>query len=278
MNTRTLGRDGLQVSPLGLGCMGMSTNYGQPQNEREMTKVIRAAADHGITLFDTAETYGPFTNERLVGKALAPIRDQVIIATKFGFEYDPQTHERQGLNSHPDHIKQAVEGSLRRLQTDHIDLLYQHRVDPDVPIEDVAGTVKELIADGKVRHFGLSEAGTQTIRRAHSVLDEIATQSEATPAQIALAWLLAQKPWIVPIPAPASWSASTRTSPQPRSSSPAMICDDSTSPSRFRSTEPEAQARSNTHDLATGVLPVRVQCAILNMTVLEIPPAGVAIS
>jgi aryl-alcohol dehydrogenase-like predicted oxidoreductase len=279
MQTRTLGTSGLQVSALGLGCMGMSTNYGQPEDQQAMIALIRTAVDHGVTFFDTAETYGPFVNEELVGEALAPVRDQVIIATKFGFEFDPETRERRGLNSRPEHILESVEGSLRRLRTDYIDLLYQHRVDPEVPIEDVAGTVKELIKAGKVRHFGLSEAAGDTIQRAHAIQPVAAIQSEyslwardpeaeilplcddlgigfvpwsplgqgfltgtinpstsftdsdvrsrfprftpeareanqpivdllgqlaarrrATPAQIALAWLLAQKPWIVPIP------------------------------------------------------------------------------
>jgi len=259
--------------------MGMSTNYGQPEDQQAMIALIRTAVDHGLTFFDTAETYGPFVNEELVGEALAPVRDQVIIATKFGFEFDPETRERRGLNSRPAHILESVESSLRRLQTDYIDLLYQHRVDPEVPIEDVAGTVTELIKQGKVRHFGLSEAAAETIQRAHAVqpvaaiqseyslwardpeaailplcedlgigfvpwsplgqgfltgtinpntsftnsdvrswfpritsearqanqpivnlLGEIASRKHATPAQIALAWLLAQKPWIVPIP------------------------------------------------------------------------------
>jgi aryl-alcohol dehydrogenase-like predicted oxidoreductase len=279
MQKRKLGSSGLEVSALGLGCMGMSANYGPPENRQDMIALIRAAVDRGVTFFDTAEVYGPFTNEDLVGEALAPLRDQVVIATKFGFDIDPQTHERRGFNSRPEHIRQVVEASLKRLRTDRIDLLYQHRVDPDVPIEDVAGTVKDLIADGKVKYFGLSEAGAQTVRRAHAVQPVAALQSEyslwardpeadvlptcealgigfvpwsplgqgfltgkveagttfassdvrswfprftpeamkanqplvdllgaiaasrnATPAQIALAWLLAQKPWIVPIP------------------------------------------------------------------------------
>ena len=277
MITRTLGNSGLEVSALGLGCMGMSHAYGPPANKKEMIQLIHTAIDRGVTFFDTAEIYGAFTNEELVGTALAPYRDQVVIATKFGFEI--QNGKESGLNSQPDHIKQAVEGSLKRLKTDHIDLLYQHRVDPNVPIEDVAETVKELMEEGKVTHWGLSEAGVQTIRRAHNVLPLTAVQSEysmwwqrpeeeliptleelgiglvpfsplgrgfltgrfdknaqfdtkdfrhtvprftpenldanqiivdfiksiaieknATPAQIALAWLLAQKPWIVPIP------------------------------------------------------------------------------
>ena len=277
MKTRTLG--GLEVSALGLGCMGLSTNYGQPADKQAGIALIRAAVDQGVTFFDTAEAYGPFTNEELLGEALAPVRDQVVIATKFAFDIDPVTGQRHGLNSRPEHIRQAADASLKRLETDRIDLLYQHRVDPDVPIEDVAGTVKQLIADGKVRHFGLSEAGAQTLRRAYAVqpvtalqseyslwardpeaevlpaceelgigfvpwsplgqgfltgkvtatttfeptdvrswfprfspeareanqpivelLGQIAGRSGATPAQIALAWLLAQKPWIVPIP------------------------------------------------------------------------------
>jgi len=279
MKIRKLGNN-LEVSALGLGCMSMSALYGPPADKQEMIKLIRSAHQRGITLFDTAESYGPFANEMLVGEALQPIRDQVVIATKFGFDIDLATGERRGrTNSRPEHIKAAVEGCLRRLRTDHIDLLYQHRVDPDVPIEDVAGAVKELIAEGKVRHFGLSEAGVKTIRRAHAVqpltavqseyslfwrgpeaellplveelgigfvpfsplgagfltgkIDEntkfdptdfrnsvprfsaearranmalvdviktVATRKKATPAQVALAWLLAQKPWIVPIP------------------------------------------------------------------------------
>jgi aryl-alcohol dehydrogenase-like predicted oxidoreductase len=280
MQKRVLGKSKLEVSALGLGCMGMSFSYGAPKDKKEMISLLRAAVDRGITFFDTAEVYGPFTNEELVGEALSPIRDWVVIATKFGF--DVSGDQRPGaakVNSRPAHIKQAVEGSLKRLKVDVIDLLYQHRVDPDVPIEDVAGTVKELIQAGKVKHFGLSEAGVRTIRRAHAVqpvtalqseyslwyrtveaevlpaleelgiglvpysplgrgfltgkidantkfessdfrsklprytpealkanqavvdlLGKIATQKQATPAQIALAWLLAQKPWIVPIP------------------------------------------------------------------------------
>lgn len=281
---RKLGRSGLEVSALGLGCMGMSFSYGPPGDKREMISVLRAAVDRGITFFDTAEVYGPFTNEELVGEALSPLHDQVVIATKFGFKHDPNADakaERRpiGLDSRPEHIKQVAEGSLKRLRIDAIDLFYQHRVDPEVPIEDVAGAVKDLIWEGKVKHFGLSEAGVQTIRRAHAVQPVTAIQSEysvwfrspekevlptieelgigfvpysplgrgfltgkmdknttfdnsdfrralprftpearkanqvlvdllsgiakrkkATPAQIALAWLLAQKPWIVPIP------------------------------------------------------------------------------
>jgi aryl-alcohol dehydrogenase-like predicted oxidoreductase len=274
MEKRTLGHD-LEVSTLGLGCMGMSFGYGPPADRPQMISLIRTAVERGVTLFDTAQVYGPFTNEELVGEALAPVREQVVIATKFGWNLEqPGT-----LNSNPDYIRGTVEGSLKRLRTDAIDLLYQHRVDQNVPIEDVAGTVKELIAEGKVRHFGLSEAGVQTIRRAHAVepvtarqseyslwwrepdeailptleeleigfvpfsplgkgfltgkidentefdssdfrntvprfdsearkaniafvelLRDIAERKNATPAQIALAWLLAQKPWIVPIP------------------------------------------------------------------------------
>jgi aryl-alcohol dehydrogenase-like predicted oxidoreductase len=280
MQKRTLGQGKLEVSALGLGCMGMSFSYGPPKDKQEMIGLIRAAVDRGITFFDTAEVYGPFTNEELVGEALAPLRDQVVIATKFGFNLNPDGSPGwQGVNSRPEHIREAVEGSLKRLRTDVIDLYYQHRVDPDVPIEEVAGAVKELIRQGKVKHFGLSEAGVQTIRRAHAVqpvtalqneyslwwrkpeaeviptleelgiglvpysplgkgfltgaMDEttelksndfrstlprftpearkanqavvdllasIAKQKNATPAQIALAWLLAQKPWIAPIP------------------------------------------------------------------------------
>jgi aryl-alcohol dehydrogenase-like predicted oxidoreductase len=277
---RKLGNSNLEVSAIGLGCMGMSANYGPPADKQEMIALIRSAVDMGITLFDTAEVYGPFTNEELVGEALAPVRSQVVTATKFGFDLDLATGERRGgLNSRPEHIKAVAEASLKRLKTDVIDLFYQHRVDPNVPIEDVAGAVKDLIHQGKVRHFGLSEPGVQTIRRAHAVQPLTAVQSEyslwyrgpeaevlpvleelgigfvsfsplgagfltgkidaatkfdstdfrnsvprftpealkanmalvdlvrdvakhknATPAQIALAWLLAQKPWIVPIP------------------------------------------------------------------------------
>jgi aryl-alcohol dehydrogenase-like predicted oxidoreductase len=284
MQKRKLGKSGLEVSALGLGCMGMSFSYGPPKDKKEMTSLLRAAIERGVTFFDTAEVYGPFTNEELVGEALAPFHGQVVIATKFGFDLSPNFDPRgmkgsPGLNSRPEHIKQAVEGSLKRLKVDVIDLLYQHRVDANVPIEDVAGTVKELIQQGKVMHFGLSEAGAQTIRRAHAVQPVTALQSEyslwtrtpekeviptleelgiglvpysplgkgfltgkmdekttfdssdfrntlprftpearkanqglvdmlgiiakrkkATPAQIALAWLLAQKPCIVPIP------------------------------------------------------------------------------
>jgi aryl-alcohol dehydrogenase-like predicted oxidoreductase len=280
MQKRKLGKSGLEVSALGLGCMGMSFSYGVVHEEQEMISLLRTAVERGITFFDTAEVYGPFTNEELVGKALSPMRERVVIATKFGFNLNPDGSPGwQGLNSRPEHIKEAAEGSLKRLQTDVIDLYYQHRVDPGVPIEDVAGAVKELIQEGKVKHFGLSEAGVQTIRRAHAVQPVTALQSEyslwwrkpeaevipaleelgigfvpysplgkgfltgkmdentelgagdfrstlprftaearkanqafvdllgtvakrknATPAQIALAWLLAQKPWIVPIP------------------------------------------------------------------------------
>ena len=284
MQKRRLGKSNLEVSAIGLGCMGMSFSYGPPKDTQEMTSLLHAAVERGITLFDTAEVYGPFINEELVGEALAPFHGKVVIATKFGFDLNPDFDPRAmkgspGLNSRPEHIKQAVEGSLKRLKIETIDLLYQHRVDPNVPIEDVAGTVKELIQAGKVKHFGLSEAGAKTIRRAHAVQPVTALQSEyslwtrtpekeviptleelgiglvpysplgkgfltgkmneqttfdssdfrstlprftpealkvnqaliellggiaerkkATPAQIALAWLLAQKPWIVPIP------------------------------------------------------------------------------
>jgi len=279
MKERMLGKSGLKVSALGFGCMGMSVNYGPAGDKAAMISVLRAAVERGVNFFDTAEVYGPFSNEELVGEGLAPVRDRVIIATKFGFDIDPQTKERKGLNSRPEHIKKVAEESLGRLRTDFIDLYYQHRVDPKVPIEDVAGAVKDLIAEGKVKHFGLSEAGAQTIRRAHAVqpvavveneyslwardpepevlptcedlgigfvpwsplgqgfltgkvdpnssfqssdirsrfprftpeamksnqalvhiLEEVAAPKKATPAQIALAWLLAQKPWIVPIP------------------------------------------------------------------------------
>lgn len=279
MQKRQLGGGGLEVSAIGLGCMGMSMNYGTPPDRQEMIALIRTAVERGITFFDTAEVYGPFDNEELVGAALAPVRDQVVIATKFGFEIDPATRQRKGLNSRPEHIRQALEGSLQRLQVDTIDLLYQHRVDPDVPIEEVAGAVQELIKEGKVRYFGLSEVGATTLRRAHAVqpvaavqneyslwardseaevlpacaelgigfvpwsplgqgfltgavsadqtfeasdirsrfprftpaalaanqpvvalLQRIAAEKQVTPAQVALAWLLAQQPFIVPIP------------------------------------------------------------------------------
>jgi aryl-alcohol dehydrogenase-like predicted oxidoreductase len=281
MQKRKLGKSGLEVSALGLGCMGMSFSYGAPKDKQEMTALLQAAVERGITFFDTAEVYGPFINEELVGEALAPLRNQVVIATKFGFDLSGGDR-RPGaaeVNSRPEQIRKAAEGSLKRLKVEFIDLLYQHRVDPNVPIEDVAGTVKELIHQGKVKHFGLSEAGVQTIRRAHAVqpltalqseyslwtrtpekeviptleelgiglvpysplgkgfltgamnentkldstdfrstlprftpeamkanqalvdlLGNIAKRKQATPAQIALAWLLAQKPWIVPIP------------------------------------------------------------------------------
>jgi len=278
MQKRKLGNSGLEVSALGLGCMGMSSGYGPAGDKQEMISLLRTAVERGITFFDTAEVYGPFTNEELVGEALAPFRDQVVIATKFGFKIGPEG-EQLGVDSRPEHIKEVAEASLKRLKTGVIDLLYQHRVDTDVPIEDVAGAVKELIQEGKVKHFGLSEPGVQTIRRAHAVqpvtaiqneyslwwrkpeeevlaaceelgigfvpfsplgrgfltgkidanttfdksdfrnivprfspearkanqamvdlLATIAERKKATPAQIALAWLLAQKPWIVPIP------------------------------------------------------------------------------
>jgi aryl-alcohol dehydrogenase-like predicted oxidoreductase len=284
MQKRRLRKSNLEVSAIGLGCMGMSFSYGPPKDKQEMTSLLGAAVDRGITFFDTAEVYGPFLNEELVGEALAPFRGQVVIATKFGFDISPNFDPRgmkgaPGLNSRPEHIKEAVEGSLKRLKVQTIDLLYQHRVDPNVPIEDVAGAVKELIQAGKVKHFGLSEAGAKTIRRAHAVqpltalqseyslwtrtpekeviptledlgigfvpysplgkgfltgainenttfassdfrstlprftpealkvnqalidlLGSIGKQKNATPAQIALTWLLARKPWIVPIP------------------------------------------------------------------------------
>ncbi len=280
MKKRNLGKSGLEVSALGLGCMSMSSGYGPPADKGEMIQLLRAAYDRGVTHFDTAEADGPFVNEELVGEALQPIRDKVVIATKFGFDIDLETGRRSGgTNSRPEHIKAVAEAGLKRLRTETIDLFYQHRVDPDVPIEDVAGAVKELIAQGKVKHFGMSEAGVQTIRRAHAVQPVTAVQSEyslfwrgpeaellptleelgigfvpfsplgagfltgkidentkfdptdfrnivprfspearkanmvlvdlvkavaerkgATPAQVALAWLLAQKPWIVPIP------------------------------------------------------------------------------
>ena len=280
MQKRKLGKSGLEVSALGLGCMGMSFGYGPAADKKEMILLLRSAVERGVTFFDTAEVYGPFTNEELVGEALSPFRGQVVIATKFGFKLDPKGGPKWiGLDSRPEHVKQVAEGSLKRLKVEAIDLFYQHRVDPDVPIEDVAGAVKDLIQEGKVKHFGLSEAGAKTIRRAHAVQPVTAVQSEyslwtrgpekevlptleglgigfvpysplgkgfltgkinentafdssdfrkivprftpearkanlalvdllrkiaerkrATPAQIALAWLLAQKPWIVPIP------------------------------------------------------------------------------
>src|ERR1700675_4070917 len=169
MQKRKLGNSNLEVSALGLGCMGMSYGYGPAADKQEMISLIRTAVERGITLFDTAEVYGPFTNEELVGEALAPVRGQVVIATKFGFKLDSATGKQAGLDSRPEHIKEVAEASLKRLKTDVIDLFYQHRVDPDVPIEDVAGAVKDLIRQGKVKHFGLSEAGAQTIRRAHAV-------------------------------------------------------------------------------------------------------------
>jgi aryl-alcohol dehydrogenase-like predicted oxidoreductase len=176
MQTRTLGKSGLQVSALGLGCMGLSASYGLPTEKQQAIALIRAAFDQGVTLFDTAEIYGPYANEELVGEALAPIRDKVSIATKFGFAIE--NGKQTGVNSQPEHIRQAVEGSLQRLKIDVIDLLYQHRVDPKVPIEDVAATVKDLIAEGKVKHFGLSEASVATVRRAHAVQPVTALQSE----------------------------------------------------------------------------------------------------
>ena len=183
MQTRKLGNSNLEVSAIGLGCMGMSFGYGSPKDKQEMTAILRAAVDRGITFFDTAEVYGPYLNEELVGEALGPFRGQVVIATKFGFDISPNSDPRgmkgsPGLNSRPEHIKEAVEGSLKRLKVEAIDLLYQHRVDPNVPIEDVAGTVKDLIQEGKVKHFGLSEAGVQTIRRAHAAQPVTALQSE----------------------------------------------------------------------------------------------------
>jgi aryl-alcohol dehydrogenase-like predicted oxidoreductase len=180
MQKRKLGKSGLEVSTIGLGCMGMSFSYGPPKDKQEMISLIRSAVELGVTFFDTAEVYGPFTNEDLVGEALAPFRKQVVIATKFGFDLSGSDKRpgAAGLNSQPEHIKQAVEGSLKRLKVEVIDLLYQHRVDPNVPIEDVAGTMKELIQQGKVKHFGMSEAGAQTIRRAHAVLPVTALQSE----------------------------------------------------------------------------------------------------
>jgi aryl-alcohol dehydrogenase-like predicted oxidoreductase len=177
MQKRNLGKSNLEVSALGLGCMGMSFGYGPAGDTQEMISVIRAAVERGVTFFDTAEVYGPFTNEELVGEALAPFHGKVVIATKFGFKFDPNTGKQVGLDSRPEHIKQSVEGSLERLRVDAIDLYYQHRVDPEVPIEDVAGAVKELIQQGKVKHFGMSEAAPKTIRRAHAVQPVTALQS-----------------------------------------------------------------------------------------------------
>src|SRR5829696_4232694 len=178
MKTRQLGRNGPTVSAIGLGCMGISFGYADKLSREEGVALIRAAVERGVTFFDTAEVYGPFENEEIVGEALRPFRDRVTIATKFGFDIDTATRENRGVNSRPEHIRAATEGSLKRLRIETIDLLYQHRVDPDVPIEDVAGTVKDLIRDGKVKHFGLSEAGVQTIRRAHAVQSVTALQSE----------------------------------------------------------------------------------------------------
>src|SRR5580698_2969977 len=178
MQKRKLGKSNLEVSALGLGCMGMSFGFGPAMDKQEGISLIRAAVDRGVTFFDTAEVYGPFTNEELVGEALSPLRDKVVIATKFGFKLDPTTGKQAGLDSRPAHIKEVVEASLKRLKTDVIDVLYQHRVDPNVPIEDVAGAVKELIEQGKVKHFGMSEAGEATIRRAHAVQPVAAVQSE----------------------------------------------------------------------------------------------------
>ena len=178
MQKRKLGKSGLEVSALGLGCMGMSFGYGPAGDKKEMISVIRSAVERGVTFFDTAEVYGPFTNEELVGEALAPVREQVVVATKFGWKLDPNSGKQSGLDSRPEHIKQVAEASLKRLRTNAIDLFYQHRVDPDVPIEDVAGAVKDLIQEGKVKHFGLSEAGVKTIRRAHAVQPVTAVQSE----------------------------------------------------------------------------------------------------
>src|SRR4030095_13976869 len=178
MKKRKLGKSGLEVSAIGLGCMGMSFGYGPPKDKQEMIALLLAAVERGVTFFDTAEVYGPFTNEELVGEGLAPFRERVVIATKFGFKLDSKSGRSIGVDSRPEHIKEVAEASLKRLRTDVIDLFYQHRVDPDVPIEDVAGTVKDLIAEGKVRYFGLSEAGAQTIRRAHAIQPITALQSE----------------------------------------------------------------------------------------------------
>lgn len=196
MEHRELGRSGLDVSAIGLGCMGLSFGLGPAVDRRAGIALIRGAVERGVTFFDTAQVYGPFTNEELVGEALAPFRDQVVIATKFGFGFDADG-DSMGLDSRPETIRRATEGSLRRLGVEAIDLYYQHRVDPQVPIEEVAGTVHELIEEGKVRHFGLSEAGVQAIVE---LVTRMAERKRATPAQVALAWLLARKPWIVPIP------------------------------------------------------------------------------
>src|SRR5262252_1493304 len=178
MKKRKLGKSGLEVSAIGLGCMGMSFGYGPPKDKQEMISLLHAAVERGVTFFDTAEVYGPFTNEELVGEGLATFREQVVIATKFGFKLDPKTGQSVGVDSRPEHIREVVEASLKRLRTNVIDLLYQHRVDPEVPIEDVAGAVKELIQEGKVKHFGLSEPGAQTIRRAHAIQPVAAIQNE----------------------------------------------------------------------------------------------------
>src|SRR5204862_1024566 len=178
MKKRKLGKSGLEVSAIGLGCMGMRFGYGPPKDKQEMSSLLRAAVERGVTFFDTAEVYGPFTNEELVGEGLAPFRDRVVIATKFGFKLDPKSGRSIGVDSRPEHIKRVAEASLKRLKTDVIDLFYQHRVDPELPIEDVAGAVKELIGEGKVKHFGLSEPGVQTIRRAHAVQPVTAVQNE----------------------------------------------------------------------------------------------------
>ena len=178
MKKRKLGKSGLEVSAIGLGCMGMSFGYGPPKDKQEMISLLRAAVERGVTFFDTAEVYGPFTNEELVGEGLAPFRQQVVIATKFGFKLDPKSGRSIGVDSRPEHIKEVAEASLKRLKTGVIDLFYQHRVDPEVPIEDVAGAVKQLIQEGKVKHFGLSEPGVQTIRRAHAVQPVTAIQNE----------------------------------------------------------------------------------------------------
>lgn len=179
MQTRTLGNSGLEVSTIGFGCMGMTSAYGPAADKQQMIALMRAAVDRGVTFFDTAEAYGPFANEELVGEALAPVRDQVVIATKFGFDIDLHTGERRsGVNSRPEHVKAVAEAALKRLRTDRIDLFYQHRVDPNVPIEDVAGAIKDLIREGKVKHFGLSEASASTIRRAHAVQPVTALQNE----------------------------------------------------------------------------------------------------
>jgi aryl-alcohol dehydrogenase-like predicted oxidoreductase len=212
MHKRVLGKSGLEVSAIGLGCMGLNFGYGQALSKEEGTALIRAAVDRGVTLFDTAEVYGPFTNEEIVGEALAPFRDQVVIATKFGFRIDPETGKQTGMDSRPEHIRAVAEASLKRLGVEAIDLLYQHRVDPEVPIEDVAGAVRDLIREGKVKHFGLSEPGAQTIRRAHAVQPVTAIQNEYS------LWTRGRRPTGCCGPARSWASASCRTARSARGS------------------------------------------------------------